>query len=250
MQEGGNMSKTAVVTGGSRGIGKAIAIKLAQEGYDIALNYASNDEAAKETQSEIIASGVRCEIYKADTSDTAAVKAMFREIKKAFETIDVLVNNAGVVDDAFLLMVREDSLERSLAINIQGYINCAQAASLKMCSQKSGKIINVSSVSSILAVPGQTVYSATKGAVNSMTQTMAKELAQYGIQVNAVAPGFIGTDMIKSIPGELAEKYLDSVPMKRFGSAEDVANCVASLVSDAFSYMTGQVIVLDGGLSL
>jgi 3-oxoacyl-[acyl-carrier protein] reductase len=119
-----------------------------------------------------------------------------------------------------------------------------------MCSQKSGKIINVSSVSSILAVPGQSVYSATKGAVNSMTQTMAKELAPYGIQVNAVAPGFIGTDMIKSIPGDLAEKYLDSVPMKRFGTAEDVADCVASLLSDAFNYMTGQVIVLDGGLSL
>ena len=178
------------------------------------------------------------------------VKDMFKAIKKSFETIDVLVNNAGVVDDAYLLMIRPDSLQRSLAINIQGYINCAQAASLKMCSQKSGKIINVSSVSSILAVPGQTVYSATKGAVNSMTQTMAKELAPYGIQVNAVAPGFIGTDMIKSIPGDLAEKYLEAVPMKRFGSAEDVADCVASLVSDAFSYMTGQVIVLDGGLSL
>ena len=119
-----------------------------------------------------------------------------------------------------------------------------------MCSQKSGKIINISSVSSVLAVPGQTVYSATKGAVNSMTQTMAKELAQYGIQVNAVAPGFIGTDMIKSIPGDLAEKYLDAVPMKRFGTADDVADCVASLLTDAFAYMTGQVIILDGGLSL
>ena len=242
------MGKTAVVTGGSRGIGKAIALKLAQEGYDIALNYANNDAAAEAAREEIATTGVRCEIYKADTSDMMQVKAMFKEIKKSFETIDVLVNNAGVVDDAYLLMIRQESLERSLAINIKGYINCAQAASLKMCSQKSGKIINVSSVSSILAVPGQSVYSATKGAVNSMTQT--KELAPYGIQVNAVAPGFIGTDMIKSIPGDLAEKYLDSVPMKRFGTAEDVADCVASLLSDAFNYMTGQVIVLDGGLSL
>ena len=244
------MGKTAVITGGSRGIGKAIALRLASDGYDIALNYASNDEAAKKTQDEITASGVRCEIFKTDTSDITQVKAMFREIKKSFDTVDVLVNNAGVVDDAYLLMIRQESLERSLAINIKGYINCAQAASLKMCSQKSGKIINVSSVSSILAVPGQSVYSATKGAVNSMTQTMAKELAPYGIQVNAVAPGFIGTDMIKSIPGDLAEKYLDSVPMKRFGTAEDVAGCVASLLTDAFAYMTGQVIVLDGGLSL
>ena len=158
------MGKTAVVTGGSRGIGKAIALKLAQEGYDIALNYANNDAAAEAAKEEIAATGVRCEIYKADTSDMMQVKAMFKEIKKSFETIDVLVNNAGVVDDAYLLMIRQESLERSLAINIKGYINCAQAASLKMCSQKSGKIINVSSVSSILAVPGQSVYSATKGA--------------------------------------------------------------------------------------
>ena len=165
------MGKTAVVTGGSRGIGKAIALKLAQEGYDIALNYANNDAAAEAAKEEITATGVRCEIYKADTSDMMQVKAMFKEIKKSFETIDVLVNNAGVVDDAYLLMIRQESLERSLAINIKGYINCAQAASLKMCSQKSGKIINVSSVSSILAVPGQSVYSATKGAVNSMTQS-------------------------------------------------------------------------------
>ena len=155
------MGKTAVVTGGSRGIGKAIALKLAQEGYDIALNYANNDAAAEAAREEIAATGVRCEIYKADTSDMMQVKAMFKEIKKSFETIDVLVNNAGVVDDAYLLMIRQESLERSLAINIKGYINCAQAASLKMCSQKSGKIINVSSVSSILAVPGQSVYSAT-----------------------------------------------------------------------------------------
>ncbi|MBR3280049.1 MAG: 3-oxoacyl-ACP reductase FabG [Lachnospiraceae bacterium] len=244
------MGKTAVVTGGSRGIGKAIALRLAREGYDIAINYASNDEAAEAAKKEISEAGVRCEIYKADTSDIDQVKAMFKDIRKSFDTIDVLINNAGVVDDAYLLMIRQESLERSLAINIKGYINCAQAASLKMCSQRSGKIINVSSVSSILAVPGQTVYSATKGAVNSMTQTMAKELAQYGIQVNAVAPGFIGTDMIKSIPGDLAEKYLDAVPMKRFGTAEDVADCVASLLTDAFAYMTGQVIVLDGGLSL
>ena len=140
------MGKTAVVTGGSRGIGKAIALKLAQEGYDIALNYANNDAAAEAAKEEIAATGVRCEIYKADTSDMMQVKAMFKEIKKSFETIDVLVNNAGVVDDAYLLMIRQESLERSLAINIKGYINCAQAASLKMCSQKSGKIINVSSV--------------------------------------------------------------------------------------------------------
>ena len=239
------MGKTAVVTGGSRGIGKAIALKLAKEGYDIALNYASNDEAAKAAQDEITALGVRCEVYKADTSDIAQVKDMFKAIKKAFETIDVLVNNAGVVDDAYLLMIRPDSLQRSLAINIQGYINCAQAASLKMCSQKSGKIINVSSVSSILAVPGQTVYSATKGAVNSMTATMAKELAPRGIRVNAVAPGFIKTDMTDGLEEAELKK---TVPMNRFGSAEEVAALVAFLASDDASYITGECISINGGL--
>ena len=244
------MSKTAVITGGSRGIGKAIALKLAGDGYDIALNYASNDEAAKAAQEEIKSLGVNCGIYKADTADIAQVKAMFKEIKKAFETIDVLVNNAGVVDDAYLLMIRPDSLQRSLAINIQGYINCAQQAALRMAGAGKGVIINVSSVSSVIAVEGQTVYSATKGAVNSMTATMAKELAPRGIRVNAVAPGFIGTDMLKSIPEDLAEKYIESIPMKKFGTAEDVANVVSSLCSDGFSYMTGQVLILDGGLSL
>ena len=244
------MGKTALVTGASRGIGKAIALRLAKDGYDIAVNYNSNTEAAENTAKEIEALGVTAKIYKADTSKIDEVKAMFKDLRKDFGGLDVLVNNAGVVDDAYLLMIGQESLERSLAINIQGYINCAQQAALRMAGAKSGVIINISSVSSVIAVEGQTVYSATKGAVNSMTATMAKELAPRGIRVNAVAPGFVGTDMLKSIPEDLAEKYIESIPMKKFGTAEDVANVVASLCSDSFSYMTGQVLVLDGGLSL
>lgn len=244
------MGKIALVTGSSRGIGRAIALRLAKDGYDIAVNYAGNLEAAEKTASEIAALGVTAKIYKADTSKIDEVKAMFKEIRKDFGGLDVLVNNAGVVDDAYLLMVNQESLARSLAINIQGYINCAQQAALRMAGAGKGVIINISSVSSVIAVEGQTVYSATKGAVNSMTATMAKELAPRGIRVNAVAPGFIGTDMLKSIPEDLAQKYIDAIPMKKFGTAEDVANVVSSLCSDGFSYMTGQVIVLDGGLSL
>lgn len=244
------MGKTALVTGASRGIGKAIALRLAKDGYSIAVNYNSNQEAAEKTAAEIRSLGVEAKIYKADTSRIDEVKAMFREFRKDFGGLDVLVNNAGVVDDAYLLMVGQESLEKSLAINIRGYINCAQQAALRMAGAGTGIIINVSSVSSIIAVEGQTVYSATKGAVNSMTATMAKELAPRGIRVNAVAPGFVGTDMLKSIPGDLVDKYIDSIPMKKFGTAEDVANVVASLCSDSFSYMTGQVLVLDGGLSL
>ncbi len=244
------MGKTALVTGASRGIGKAIAIRLAKDGYDIAVNYNSNTEKAEQTAAEIRSLGVKAVTYKADTSKIDEVKAMFREIRKDFGGLDVLVNNAGVVDDAYLLMVNQPSLEKSLAINIQGYINCAQQAALRMAGAGTGVIINISSVSSVLAVEGQTVYSATKGAVNSMTATMAKELAPRGIRVNAVAPGFVGTDMLKSIPGDLVDKYIDSIPMKKFGTADDVANVVSSLCSDCFSYMTGQVLVLDGGLSL
>lgn len=244
------MKKTALVTGASRGIGKAVALRLAKDGYNIAVNYNKNDALALEAVNEIKSLGVEAASFRADTSNIDEVKSMFREVQKQFGGVDVLVNNAGVVDDAYLLMVRQDSLERSLDINIKGYINCSQQAALKMLGKRSGKIINISSVSSVLAVEGQSVYSATKGAVNSFTATLAKELAPKGIQVNAVAPGFIGTDMIKSIPKELAEKYIEAVPMKKFGTSEDVANVVSALCSDSFAYMTGQVIVLDGGLSL
>ena len=244
------MGKTALVTGASRGIARAIALRLAKDGYDVCFNYNSNTELAEKTAAEIRSLGVKAAVYKADTSNIDEVKAMFRELRKDFGGLDVLVNNAGVVDDAYLLMVNRESLEKSLAINIQGYINCAQQAALRMAGAGKGVIINISSVSSILAVEGQTVYSATKGAVNSMTATMAKELAPRGIRVNAVAPGFIGTDMLKSIPEELAAKYIEAIPVKKFGTAEDVANVVAGLCSDDFSYMTGQVLVLDGGLSL
>ena len=244
------MEKVALITGASRGIGRACAVALAKRGYDIAVNYNSNDAKAKEVVDEITSLGRKAVAYKADTADLTAVKQMFRDVVKEFGKLDVLVNNAGVVDDAYLLMIREDSLTRSLDINIKGYFHCAQQAALKMLSKRSGKIINISSVSSVLAVEGQAVYSATKGAVNSMTAVMAKELAPKGITVNAVAPGFIATEMMDAIPEELKAKYLEQVPMHRFANPEEVANTVAALCSGDFSYLTGQTIVLDGGLSL
>ena len=244
------MSKTALVAGSSRGIGKACALKLAELGYDIAVNCNSNLEMAQKAVDEITSLGRKAVAYKANTADIDEVKDMFRSIQQDFGGIDVLVNNAGVVDDAYLLMIKDESLERSLDINIKGYFNCARQASLKMLRKKSGIIINISSVSSVLAVEGQSVYSATKGAVNAMTHTLAKELAKYGIRVNAVAPGFIETEMMNGIPEELQKKYLEAIPEKRFGTVQDVANVVGQLCSDDFSYMTGQVLVLDGGLSL
>lgn len=240
----------ALVTGASRGIGKACALKLAEDGYDIAVNYNSNEAKAAEVVAEIEKLGRKAAAFKADTADLKAVQGMFRDIQKEFGQLDVLVNNAGVVDDAYLLMINEESLSRSLDINIKGYFHCAQQAALKMMSKKHGKIINISSVSSILAVEGQGVYSATKGAVNSMTATLAKELAPRGITVNAVAPGFIETEMMDAIPEDKKEAYIKAIPLGHFGKAEDVANVVSSMCSAAFDYVTGQVIVLDGGLSL
>lgn len=240
----------ALVTGASRGIGRACAVKLAEVGYDVAVNYNSNEAKAAEVVAEIEKLGRKAVAYKADTADLKAVQGMFREVQKEFGQLDVLVNNAGVVDDAYLLMINEDSLSRSLDINIKGYFHCAQQAALKMMSKKRGKIINISSVSSILAVEGQGVYSATKGAVNSMTATLAKELAPRGITVNAVAPGFIETEMMDAIPEDKKAEYIKAIPMGKFGSAADVANMVAALCSEAFDYVTGQVVVLDGGLSL
>ncbi len=242
--------KVALVTGASRGIGKACALALAERGYDIAVNYNSNEAAANETVELIEKLGRRAVAIKADTADLAAVKAMFRQVVTELGGLDVLVNNAGIVDDAFLLMLTEESLSRSLDVNIKGYFHCAQQAALKMMKKREGVIINVSSVSSVMALPGQSVYSATKGAVNSMTATLAKELAPYGIRVNAIAPGFIETDMINSVPEEKKEEYLKNIPMKGFGKVSDIANAVCDLCGDSFRYMTGQVIVMDGGLSL
>lgn len=244
------MSKVAIVTGSSRGIGRACALRLAKEGMDVVVNYNSNEAEAMKVVEAIKAMGQDAIAIKANTGNQDDVKNMFREAFKHFGHIDVLVNNAGVLDDAYLLAINSDSLDRSMDVNVKGYFYCCQQAALKMFKQKSGRIVNVSSVSSKLALAGQSVYGATKGAINSMTATLAKELAPYGIQVNAVAPGFIMTEMIEQIPEEKRAEYLKDIPMGRLGTVEEVAATVAMLCGDASSYITGQVIVLDGGLSL
>lgn len=242
--------KVAIVTGASKGIGKACALRLARDGYTVVINYSSSDEAAAETLDLIRAEGGEGMVYKANVADLAQVKAMVRDVFKAYGRIDVLVNNAGIVRDQYLLEINPETMDKCFDLNVKGYIYCAQTVGLKMFKQKSGVIINMSSVSSKFALAGQSVYSATKGAVNSLTQTLAKELGGWGIRVNAIAPGFIATDMIDAIPQETRDGYLKNIPLKRFGTPEDVANMVSALASDQFSYVTGQVFVLDGGLSL
>ena len=232
--------KVALVTGASKGIGKACALRLARDGYTVVVNYSSSDDAALQTLEQIKAEGGDGMVYKANVA----------VLSEVYGRIDVLVNNAGIVRDEYLLMMNPDTLDKCFDLNVKGYFYCAQQVAVKMYKQKSGVIINMSSVSSKFALAGQAVYSATKGAVNSFTQTLAKELGGYGIRVNAVAPGFVATEMIEAIPEETRKGYLEKVPLKRFASADEVANVVSALASDQFAYVTGQVIVLDGGLSL
>ncbi len=240
----------AIVTGASRGIGKACAIRLAKDGYTVVINYSHNEAKAQETLDEIKAFGGNGIIYKANVANRDEVNKMVRDVAKELGSIDVLVNNAGVVRDQFLLMMTEENLNECFDLNVKGYFYMAQAVALKMFKKKKGVIINMSSVSGKYSLPGQSVYGATKGAVNQMTATLAKELAPYGIRVNAVAPGFIETEMLDAIPEDKKEDYLKVIPQHKLGRTEDIANLVSFLASDQSSYITGQVITIDGGLSL
>lgn len=242
--------KVALVTGASRGIGRACALRLAKDGFTVVVNYAHSAKEAEAVLATIRENGGDGMIYQADVSRLDDVKRMMRDVTKAYGQIDVLVNNAGIVRDEYVLMLNPDTLDACFDLNVKGYFYCAQQAVLKMFRRKCGAIINMSSVSGILALPGQSVYGATKGAVNTMTATMAKELAPYGIRVNAVAPGFIETEMLDALPPEKKEEYLNAIPLHRLGSVEDVAGVVSMLASDDAAYITGQVITVDGGISL
>ena len=249
-RNGEYMSKVAVVTGASKGIGRACALRLAKDGMTVVVNYSRSAAEADEVVEMIKADGGEAIKIKADVSDINQVKAMFKQISDLYKRVDVLVNNAGIVKDEYLLMLNPETLDKCLDLNIKGYFYCAQQAVLKMYSQKSGSIINMSSVSSKMALAGQSVYSATKGAVNSMTQTMAKELGRKGIRVNAVCPGFVMTDMVEQLPEDKKKEYIKEVPMGRFAQVDEVASLVSFLASEESKYITGQAIVLDGGLSL
>lgn len=242
--------KVAIVTGSSKGIGKGVALRLAKDGYTVVVNYSHSEKEALEVVDQIKMDNGDAIAYKADVSNLDEVKKMVNDVYKQFGQIDVLVNNAGIVKDEYLLMMNKDNLDKCFDLNVKGYFYCTQQVALKMMRKKQGVIINMSSVSGKFALAGQTVYSATKGAVNSFTATAAKELARYHIRVNAIAPGFIKTEMLDHIPEEQMNAYLDKIPLHRLGEVQDIANMVALLVSDSASYLTGQVITLDGGLSL
>lgn len=242
--------KTAVVTGGSRGLGRAICLELAKGGANVVFCYAGNEAAAKETTAACKALGakalaVQCNVAKADE-----VKALMDAAVKEFGRIDILVNNAGITRDGLLMMMKEEDFDAVIAANLKGTFLCMKAVSRIMMKQRYGRIVNLSSVVGLRGNAGQVNYAASKAGVVGMTKSLAKELASRGVTVNAVAPGFIATDMTAAMTDAAKEATLASIPLQRLGAPEDVAHAVAFLASDEAAYITGQVLCVDGGMAM
>ena len=242
------MSKVAFITGATRGIGRAIALELAKEGYNIALNYRTENEALENLKKEISEIGVECYPVQGDVSKAEDAERMTKEIIEHFEQIDVLVNNAGITKDNLILRMKEEEFTDVINVNLVGTFNITKNVIKYMTKKRYGKIINISSVVGISGNAGQSNYAASKAGIIGFTKSIAKELASRNITANAVAPGFIQTDMTNVLKDEIKEAIEGTIPLKRLGTAEDVAKVVKFLASDESSYITGQVINVDGGM--
>lgn len=240
--------KTALVTGASRGIGAAIAKKLAARGFMVIINYGHSSAAAEEVKNQIEQAGGQAVLMQGDVSSGDDVDRMFKDIKKTWGRLDVLVNNAGINRDTLLIRMKEDQWDAVLSTDLKSVFFTTKAAASLMMRQRSGSIINIASVVGITGNAGQANYAAAKAGVIGFTKSAAKELAARGIRVNAIAPGFIETDMTDAIPEKIREGMLETIPLRRGGKAEDVANAVAFLASDDAGYITGQVLKVDGGM--
>lgn len=239
-------NKVAIITGTARGIGKAIALAFAKQGYSLAINYYRESDELRDLVVKL--KGINYKLYQADVSKFTEVEKMMKQIHQDFAKIDVLVNNAGITKDNLLMRMSEDEFDRVIDVNLKGTFNCIRHISRIMLKQRSGSIINMSSVSGVSGNAGQANYAASKAGVVGLTKSAAKELASRNIRVNAIAPGFIETDMTEVLSDKVKNKILNNIPLGRFGKTEDVVNLVSYLASDASSYITGQVIHVDGGM--
>ena len=240
--------KTALVTGASRGIGRAIALRLAEEGAQVAVNYAGNVKAAEEVKSVIEAAGGKAMLCQADVADSKAVDAMVESVVKEFGTIDILVNNAGITRDTLLVRMKDEDFDKVLDTNLKGVYYCTKVVSKLMMKKRTGRIVNMASVVGLVGNVGQTNYAAAKAGVIGFSKAAAREMASRGVTVNVVAPGSIDTDMTVVLPEKVKEKIIADIPLGKMGEPKDIANAVLFLVSDQASYITGQVVNVDGGL--
>jgi 3-oxoacyl-[acyl-carrier protein] reductase len=242
--------RVAIVTGGTRGIGRAIVYRLAEEGVNLAISYRSDDDAAEETAEKVRSDSVQCELFKGDVASPDSVEALFRGVSEAFGRADILVNNAGITRDNLMIRMREEEFDEVLRTNLKGTYLCTRAALRPMVRARWGRIVNVSSVVALVGNAGQANYAASKAGMIGFTKSVAREVAQRGITVNAVAPGYVETELTGSLPENVKEQIRSQVPAGRFGEPQEVAEVVAFLAAEEAGYVTGQTIVVDGGMTM
>ncbi len=246
IQEG----RVAIVTGGGRGIGRAVAVRLANEGADVAISYRSNDETAERAAEEVRAAGVRCEVFKGDVASHGDVEALVKGANEAFGRIDILVNNAGLTRDNLMMRMKEQEFDDVIGTNLKGTYLCTRAVLRPMIRARWGRIVNVSSVVGLVGNAGQANYAASKAGIIGFTKSVAREVAQRGITANVVAPGYVQTELTGSLPEKVKEGIKAQVPAGRFGEAEEVAEVVAFLAGEGAGYVTGQTVAVDGGMTM
>lgn len=242
--------KTALVTGAGRGIGAAIAKKLADKGATVIINYSGNDKAAQDTLDDIAADGNKAEIYKCNVADYEEVEQMIQYVVQKYKKIDILINNAGITRDGLIMRMSEKDFDDVIDVNLKGTFNCIRHVARQMIKQRCGRIVNMSSVVGIAGNAGQVNYAASKAGVIGITKSAAKELAARGITVNAIAPGYIDTDMTRVLSDDIKDGIVSQIPLKRMGQVSDIADAAVFLVSDRASYITGQVLSVDGGMNM